>query len=430
MSTLEPIAPPLLEEDQRRGRRLAITSHPAGNTFRMLFTQHLPTLALVSLGASELQVGVQSAFVFAFIGFQLPTLRAVAHVSKRTILVSSHLFAVAAALPLVFWGRLPTLAAALPVPVSPADLAMACFALVAFGVCVGETVWFPMLRAYVHPERIGRFFGTLRTGWHLALIGFYLFSQAWLRRHPGDFSTLFGVGFALGVARTFLIARMPERSERTGQRIRVREAVALLRDVRLRSYLATSAWSQSMRIAAVPFVIVMLRRASGFSDDQVLYTTVAHFTGGVASLYLWGRVVDRVGAVAVLRVTIIGQALLVAALLFFAPVSAVVPLMVLWFFALSVLASGYGVADTHVLFELTPPEAPARTLVLGAVGVGLAGGLVPVLAGAVLDAWLPVGIGADALPVYRVFFGVLGAVLVLALAPLQVLDRARRAVPI
>jgi MFS family permease len=425
MSALAPAAPPLGEADQELGRRLAITSHPAGNTFRMVFTQHLPTLALVSLGASELQVGVQSAFVFVFIAFQLPTLRAVGSLSKRRILVGSHLLALAAALPLVFWDELPSLAGVLPFAGDAADVAMASFALVALGVCVGETVWFPMLRAYVQPERIGRFFGTLRTGWHLTLILFYVFSQWWLGRRPGDFATLFGVGFALGVVRTFLIARMPERSERTGERIRVGEAIALLRDPKLRSYLLTVAWGHSMRIAAVPFVIVLLRRGVGFTDEQVIYTTVAHFTGGVVSLYLWGRVVDRVGAVAVLRVTTLGQGLWIAALCLFTPVPAIVPLMVLWFFVLSVLASGYGVADTHVLFELTPPEAPARTLVLGAVGVGIAGGLAPVLAGALLDAWLPAGAGAEAVDVYRVFFGVLGAVLLWALVPLRLLARLR-----
>jgi MFS family permease len=413
-------APPLSRPDRRRGRRLAISSHPLGNTFRLVFTQHLPTLALVSLGASELQVGLQSAFVFIFIALQLPTLRAVAHFSKRRILVTSHLFAVSTALPLVFWGRLEALPGQTAVTV-----AMLSFALVAAGVCAGETVWFPLLRGYVRAERIGRFFGALRTGWHLALIFFYLFSQWWLSRHPEDFSTLFGVGWALGFARTFLIARLPERSERTGERIRVREALVLLRDTRLRRYLETVAWSHSMRLAAVPFVIVMLRRVVGFSDTEVIYTTVAHFTGGVASLYAWGRVVDRVGAVAVLRVTTVGQGLLIASLFAFEPVAAVVPLMVLWFFALSVLASGHGVADTHVLFELTPPEAPARTLVLGAVGVGIAAGLMPILGGGLLEVWLPERV-EGALDVYRRFFALLGALLLLALLPLRWLARAQR----
>jgi MFS family permease len=411
---------PLSDAERARGRRLAISSHLLGNTFRLVFTQHLPTLALVSLGASELLVGVQSAFVFVFIALQLPTLRAIARVSKRAILVSSHVVAVVAALPLVFFGRLGEMPGEAAVPI-----ALASFALVAVGVCIGETVWFPLLRAYVEPEAIGRFFGVLRTGWHMALIAFYLFSQAWLAAHPNDFATLFAVGFAIGAARTLLIAPLPERSERTGERIRVREVLALLRQERLRHYLATVSWSHSMRLAAIPFVIVMLRRVAGFTDTEVIYTTVAWYAGGVASLYLWGRAVDRVGALAVLRVTTIGQGLLIALLFGFAPIGGLVPLMVAWFFALSALASGHGVADTHVLFSLTPPEAPARTLVLGAVGVGLAAGIAPVVAGALLDAWLPDRGGAEAaLEIYRAFFALAGGLVWLALVPLRRLTRA------
>jgi MFS family permease len=413
---------PLPEHERARGRRLAIASHLLGNTFRLVFTQHLPTLALVSLGASELVVGVQSAFVFVFIALQLPTLRALSRVSKRAILVASHLIAMSAALPLVFFGKLGGLPGDAAVPV-----ALVSFALVAVGVCVGETVWFPLLRGYVEPEAIGRFFGVLRTGWHLGLIAFYLFSQGWLAAHPGDFATLFGVGFAIGAARTFIISQLPERSERSGERFRVAEVLALLRDARLRHYLATIAWSNSMRLAAIPFAIVMLRRVAGVSDTEVIYTTVAYYAGGVASLYLWGRLVDRVGAVAVLRTTTIGQALLVGVLFAFTPGPAAVPLMVGWFFGISVLASGHGVADTHVLFSLTPPEAPARTLVLGAVGVGVVVAIAPVLAGALLDAWLPAAGGSGALDVYRAFFALAGGLLLLALVPLARLARESRA---
>ena len=75
-------------------------------------------------------------------------------------------------------------------------------------------------------------------------------------------------------------------------------------------------------------------------------------------------------------------------------------------------------SNTHVLFELTPPEAPARTLVLGAVGVGIAAGLAPILAGALLQLALPEGV-AGALDVYRAFFALLGVLIVLALLPLR-----------
>src|SRR5262245_14506670 len=137
-------APPLDARERRRGRFLAIASHPTGHTFRLLFTQNLPTLALVSLGASEFQVGVQGAVAFAFVVLQLPTLRLVGHVSKRAILMAAHLFTLAVALPLVFFDRI----AALPHE-QGIGVALASFALVGVGTCVGETVWFPLLRAYV-----------------------------------------------------------------------------------------------------------------------------------------------------------------------------------------------------------------------------------------------------------------------------------------
>jgi len=409
------LAPPLSEAERRRGRHLAIASHPAGNTFRMVFTQHLPTLALVAIGASELQVGIQNSFVLVFITLQLPTLRAVARVSKRGILLISHAFALMTALPLVFWGSIEGLSGPGSVTV-----AMASFALVAVGVCIGETVWFPLLRGFVEPERIGRFFGILRTGWHLALILFYTGSQLWLSRHPGDFGPLFGAGWVLGAARTFLIARLPERSERTGERIRVAQLLLLVRDPRMRAYLLTVAWGHAVRTTAVPFVIVMLRRVADLSDADVIYTTMAYFTGGLVSLYAWGRVVDRAGAAPVLRATVIGQALLIGGLFAFAPGPFAVPLMVTWFFAIAVLASGFGVADTHLLFGLAPPEAPARTLVLGAVAMGITAGSTPIVAGALLDVSLT---GEGDLTVYRNFFAILGGLALLALVPLRRLSR-------
>lgn len=414
---------PLSDAQRSRGRRLAIISHPAGMTFRMVFTQHLPTLALVTLGASELEVGIQGSFAFGFIALQLPTLRAVGRLPKRTILVSAHAFAVLAAVPLLFFRDLADLGGQTAV-----SIALLSFGLVAVGHSVCETVWFPMLRSYVEPQRVGRFFGTLRTGWHLALIGYFSLSQWWLAGHPGDFAPLFALAWALGVARIGFIVRMPERSERTGEPVRIREALALLRDSRLRSYLFTVSWSHAARYAVLPFVVVMLRRVIGFDDGEVLYTTVALFAGGLVSLLPWGGIADRVGAIPVLKATTIGQGLLVITLVAVGPgLPALVPLLALWFFAYSVLASGFGVADTHILFELTPPEAPARTIVLANVVSGVAAGLAPLLAGIGLQVLLPVDDSRAALEVYHAFFVVAGIAQALAFLPLRRLVRARSA---
>lgn len=399
-------APPLSDAQRALGRRLAISSHPAGNTFRLIFTQHLPTLALVALGASELWVGVQSAFVFVFIVLQLPTLRWMARIPKRRILIASHTFALLGAAPLMFFGSLEALPGS-----EPLLLAMLCFGLVAIGVCVGETVWFPLLRAYVEPDRIGRFFGVLRTGWHLALIVFYLGSLRWLDANPGVFAPLFVVGWTLGALRIFALVFLPERSERTGERIRVREAFARARDPRIRRYLLVASSITAARMAAIPFVIVMLRRVAGLDESAVLATTAAHFAGGLASLYLWGRITDRVGPVAVWRATALAHAVLLAGLALL-PASGLTPeVFVAWFFALSVASSGFGVADTQLLFGLTPPEAPARTLVLGAVVVGFLAGLAPIAAGGAVTLGLT---QVDPLFVYRVLFVGLGGLATVA----------------
>jgi hypothetical protein len=197
-------ADPLNAEQRERGRLLAIASHPFGMTFRTVFTTPLPTLALLALDASESMVGLQSAIVSISLLLQFPVLRLVSRVSKRNILVYAHGFAVLGAVPLIAFRHYATLDSGVG-----AAIALVCFAAAAAGIGASETVWFPLLRSYVEPGRIGRFFGMIRSGWHLTLIGYFLGSQAWLARHPGDFAPLFAVGVFCGLVRIAMILRLP-----------------------------------------------------------------------------------------------------------------------------------------------------------------------------------------------------------------------------
>jgi MFS family permease len=158
----------------------------------------------------------------------------------------------------------------------------------------------------------------------------------------------------------------------------------------------------------------------GLSDAEVLLTTIASLLGGLASLYLWGRAVDRLGPAPVFLSTAVGMALLCFALLTIEGSEGVAP-MIGFFFALTVLASGFGVADTHVLFSLAPPEAPTRMFVLAAVLSSFAYGLAPLLAGVALDTAL--GLGVAPLSAYRGLFLITGVVVLLALVPLRVFRR-------
>ena len=394
----------LSDADRARGRRLAIVSHPAGNAFAMALSEHLPTLALLALGASESVVGGQSAIKTGANLLQLPTLRRVARIPKRKILTWGHLLAVGGMLPLLAFT--PLREAAEAGDPRPAWIALASLAVASAGISISNTVWFPMLRAYVDPARIGRFFGLLRSGWHSTLILFYLGAAFWLSRAPGDFAPLFGAVFALGVVRFLLIARMPEQSELTGQGIRVREAFKLIQDSpRLRRLLMTVSSGQALRASVLPFALVMLRREVGFSEAQLLTTTIANFAGGLVSLYFWGRVIDRRGAAIVFRGTSIGMGLLTLSLIAVSGSgdSAFLGAM-LFFFCYAILAAGFGMADTHVLFKLTPVESPARILVAAAVSVGMVAAVVPLLVGFSLELGLETT--SDRRLVYHVFFAI------------------------
>jgi hypothetical protein len=397
---------------RRRGRRLAVLSHPAGMTHRNAYTDQLPTLALVGLGASETLVGLQRAFEPLCQLLQLPTLRALGRLRKRSILLGGQALAVVAGLPLAAYGALAGSGRE-----GALVLALASLAATAAGLVVSNTVWFPLLRGYVEPGRIGAFFGVLRTGWHLTLIAFFLGAHRWLEAHPGSFGPVFALASAAGLARIALLVRLPEAAASGDERVRVRDSLALLgSDARLRRYLAGMILFGAARRAAVPFAIVMMRRSLGLSDADVVLATAAFFAGGFASLYGWGRAVDRFGPLPVFVATALGSAALLGGLAAAAPGRQAFA-MVAFFFALAVLAAGFGVADTHVLFGLAPEREPTPTLVVADVATSLAYGAAPLAAGLVLE--LAIGAGAEPAAAYRVLFAVAAAASALAALPLR-----------
>jgi predicted MFS family arabinose efflux permease len=394
--------------ERRRGRRLAVLSHPAGMTHRAIYTEQLPTLALVGLGASEALVGLQRAFEPLSQLLQLGALRVVGRMRKRTLLVAGQTFAVVAGLPMAAYAWLSAAG-----PERGPALALTSLALCAVGLVIGNAVWFPLLRGYVEPGRIGQFFGVLRTGWHLTLIAYFLAAERWLAAHPGSFGPLFAVASLAGLARIAMVARLPEADGVGRAPLRVRDALGLLRaEPRLRRYLAGMVLYGTARRAAAPFAIVMMRRTLGLSDADVALTTAAFYAGGFASLVGWGRAVDRFGPLPVFRVAALGTTALLAAFGIFGA-EAGAATMVGFFFLLAVLSAGFGVADTHVLFGMAPDREPTPMLVVADVATSLAYGAGPFLAGVALALALDAGVEAGS--AYRALF--LATAVLAALAP-------------
>src|SRR5262245_23544508 len=218
-----------------------------------------------------------------------------------------------------------------------------------------------------------------RSAWHLALIAFFVGAQRWLAAHPGSFGLLFGIATAAGLLRMGLILRLPEAPIGPGERIRAGDAIALLRRHRpLRRYLAGMILWEAPRRAALPFAVVMMRRSMNLSDADVMLTKVAGLAGGFASLYAWGRAVDRFGPAPVFRGTALVSAAMLLGLALVGP-HASLPAMVAFFFLFAALTSGFGVADTHVLFGLSPEREATPTLVMADVTTSLAYGAAPFL---------------------------------------------------
>jgi hypothetical protein len=335
-------------------------------------------------------------------------------VRKRSILLGGQLVAVAGGVPLLGFGALAALEGG-----TAERIALASFAVAAAGLAVAETVWFAILHGFQEPERTGRFFAWLRTGWHVVLIAFFVGAQRWLAEHPGSFGPLFGVALAAGVVRAALVARLPERAEGGGGAAHVREALALVvREPLLRRYLAGIALGGAVRGVVFTFALVMLRRVVGFDEGAVLRTTVALYAGGLATLWLWGRVVDAVGPWPVFRWTSIGQGLLVLGLLaIHEPSPQGLWLAVGLFFGIYALGAGFDVADTHALFALAPADAPARTLVAARVVDLLIRAAIPVAVGLALERALAAGLAP--LAVYRGLFVACAVAIALASLPLR-----------
>ncbi|HTO08028.1 MAG TPA: MFS transporter [Myxococcota bacterium] len=388
-------------------------------TFWTAFAEQLPTLALVSLGASETLIGVQSGMRLGLAGIQLPALRLISWFPKRQILIAGNLLALAASLPLVFFGALASLEHD-----TALTIVFAALAFTALGLDLGDLVWFPLLRAYVEPDRIGRFFGTIRTSWHAAVIVFLVGGQLWLARHENGFALLFAIAWLLGLLRLTLVWRLPERSELGGERLRARDALALVRDdPRLRRYTLGICCHYGVRSAALPFALVMLRRALGFSNSDAIETTIAIYVGGIVSLYVWGAVIDRFGPLVGFRTAALGMGALYLGLAFIEPMGAATSLFAIgFFFSHALLAAGFAVADTRLLFELAPPEAPSKVLVVTAVIEGVVCGIAPAIAGSVLDPLL--AHAPQPLPVYHGFFAVMALGMSLSFLPMRVFRRA------
>ena len=375
------IPPERLEAGQR-----ALVYDLAWASFSGAFAGGVILIAFaLRLGASPLQVGLLAAIPFLAQAAQLPgtvlveRLRMRRRISVLAITGARVLVLPMAALPLM---ERHDLALALLI-----TLQVLIAGLHAIGGCAVNS-W---LHQLIPQQQLGRFFsrrlffgtalacaGTLLAGW--------LIDQGPAEAGLQPFALAFTIAALTGFVSSYHLARTPEpwmppSGPGGGMRQRLAQP---LRDANFRRLLVfLAAWTIAANLAA-PFLTVYLMEQRGYALATVTSLWVTSQLANAVTLYLWGRLSDRLTNKAVLALVLPVHFACVASLVF---VDAVrdpewqLGMLYAIHVVMGIATGGIGLATGNLGLKLAPQGQ--GTVYLAAIGLATAvsGGIAPVAAG-------------------------------------------------
>ncbi|MBI3944938.1 MAG: MFS transporter [Armatimonadetes bacterium] len=276
---------------------------------------------------------------------------------------------------------------------------------------LGMSSWLPLLQEIVPPGLRGDFLGKQEILRHLSIIAASLLTAVYLLGvgDLGPFLHVIAVGVLCAAVGLAFLSGIPhvEPSGAAIDREFFRQAIRPLRDATFRHYLLF-AWTLRFAMMSLPaFVVLFLRDAMHLGPSAVLFITTLSSAGAAASLIGWGPAIDRFGSKPVL---LIGLAGMVAVALLWATIEptawmlrGVAPAAA---FLHGVCNAGVFVALMGLELELIPREGREHYVAASVTLAGIAGGLSPLMVGALLHAleqttW---HLGPVALGAYRVYF--------------------------
>lgn len=351
------------------------------------------TAFALALEATPFQLGLLAAIPFIAQAAQWPASLFIEHVRRRRLIGVATLSA----------GRVLTLAmAALPLLDTPGRalalllaIQVAIAALNAVGGCAINS-W---LHQLIAPSQLGAFFARrLFWGTSLACAG-TLAAGALVERTQTatsgadlqPYAWAFAIAAAAGFVSSFFLARAPEplmedAGPRAGLFDRLRAPLAPGNFRHLLFFLGS--WTIASNLA-VPFVAVYLMEQLHYPLGAVTRLWVASQVANALTLYLWGRLSDRLTNKGVLAVVLPLHFAGVLALVFVDQVNSAGARMALLYgihVALGVAAGGIGLATGNLGLKLAP--AGQATAHLAAIGLvcAIGGGLAPLVAGALAQA--------------------------------------------
>ncbi len=374
-----------------RALRLVLWDSVASEAMGTLTTGVFLAGLAVALDASNVLIGVLAAIPFLVQLLQIPAVLLVERLRQRR-----RVAVAASAL-----GRCFLLAvAAAPLLPGPAAIALVAGALAVHqGLgAVSGCAWNSWMRDLVPEDRYGRFFGLrnlMTTTFSLLLsLAAGAAIDAWKHRAPESaifaYSALFATGATAGLIGAVLLARTPEppmAPPPVAQR-----PLALLAEPfhdgnfrRLIAFLA--AWNFAVNLAG-PFLTVYMLRTLGMPMAMVVGLNVVSQVANLAFLQVWGRLGDRFGSRAVLRLTaplflvcllawsLTGQPWLSGALL---------PLLVVLHALMGLSTAGVGLASGNIAMKLSPAGHATAFLAANGVVTSVSASLASLLGGAGAD---------------------------------------------
>jgi MFS family permease len=264
-------------------------------------------------------------------------------------------------------------------------------ALNAVGACAMSS-W---LHQLIPHEELGSFFARRLFSGTTFACGATLAAGALVDHwHGADHLHAYGVAFAVagctGFISSFHIGRTPEpQMGNAGPPVRVRDLLRLpFGDRNFRRLLAfLASWTVASNLIA-PFLTVYLMRQRGYSIGTVTHLWVVSQLANALTLYVWGRLSDRLSNKAVLDAALPVYFGSILALVFvgaFSGARSQLAVLYLIHLAMGVASGGIGLATGNLGLKLAP-EGKA-TAYLASIGLvcAVAGGIAPIAAGAIAE---------------------------------------------
>jgi len=337
------------------------------------------------LGASPLQVGLLAAIPFIAQATQLPATLLIERLRMRRRIAVLAITA----------GRVLVLGMALLPVMARQELALGILILLQVLIATLNAVGGCAVNSWLHQlipqQELGQFFSRrLFFGTALACVG-TLAAGALIDRAPAEvglrpFALAFTIAALTGFVSSWQLARAPEPwMPPAGPSGSVLQRLAEpLHDGNFRRLLVfLAAWTIASNLAA-PFLTVYLMEQRGYSLGTVTSLWVTSQLANAFTLYLWGRLSDRLSNKGVLALVLPVHFACVAALVF---VDAVrdpqwqLGMLYVIHVVMGIATGGIGLATGNLGLKLAPQGQ--GTVYLAAIGLAsaVAGGIAPIAAG-------------------------------------------------